>query len=176
MNDVDAIVIAEAPTARVPVTGSLAGLWRALWDLGQKPPLMARYVLVSGAIGVPGAIVQLWAMRWIYTWAFGGVNTIELNALWILNFEIGLVRNFLMHCFYTWGLPPTRERVRHAHVAAIGAIIIDLIAFNAVVQFTGMIPLAQVIGAGTGFVFNYGYNKLKTFALANRITVEGVTP
>jgi putative flippase GtrA len=136
------------------------------WLLSLRLPLFARYILVTGVIGLPASIVQLWALVHGYGALTGDVNTIELNALWIVNFEIGLLRNYGMLCAYTWQAPPTWQRTRHAHVAASGALVIDLIAFNAVVYATGIIPLAQLVGATAGFAFNYTYNSLKTFTRA----------
>ena len=44
---------------------------------------------------------------------------------------------------------------------------------NLVVFTTGIIPLAQVAGAGSGFLFNYGYNALKTFARSKQTSARG---
>ena len=179
MNDVEVLtaerIDAPAPTAVASSPGVLDTLRRLAGKLDTERMLPIRYGLTAGVIGVPGSILQLWAMLFIWEAIFGGYNTLTLNALWLLNFEIGLFRNFALHCAYTWKLKPTWGRLRHAHVAAIGALIIDLAAFNIVVYTTGIVLLAQVFGAGSGFGFNFGYNKLKTFAQRRHlITIEEV--
>ena len=156
----ETVAIAEPSGVEPKAPSFLSSAWRQLLRL----PTFARYVLVTGVIGLPASILQLMALIWAYGAATGHVNVIELNALWLINFEMGLLRNYALHCLFTWQTPPTWQRTRHAHVAASGAIVIDIIAFNAVVFSTGIIPLAQLFGAGSGFVFNYGYNSLKTFA------------
>lgn len=151
----------------VPAPRRDGALGRVVAFLADRPPLLVRYVLVSGVIGVSASIVQLWLMVWLYQAIVGNYNHLELNALWLINFEVGLLRNFGLHCAYTWRMPPTSERLKHAHVAATGAFVIDIICFNVVVALTGIIPLAQLLGAGSGFFFNFGYNKLKTFQRLN---------
>ena len=139
--------------------------------------LPLRYGLVAGVVGLPVSILQLAVILYVYERFFGGYNTLTLNALWLFNFELGLLRNFVLHCWYTWRMEPTWLRLRHAHVAAAGALVIDLAAFNAIIYFTAIVPLAQVFGAGAGFGFNYGYNTLKTFSTGKRPTViEQVAP
>ncbi len=162
----------ERATRRSP--GVLDTLRRYGHKLDGDRMLPVRYGLTAGVIGVPGSILQLWVMLFAWEAIFGGYNTIVLNALWLLNFELGLFRNFALHCAYTWKMKPTWARLRHAHVAAIGALIIDLAAFNFVVYTTGIVLVAQVFGAGSGFGFNFGYNKLKTFAQRRRVAVEEV--
>lgn len=146
-----------------------------LFALLTAPPLFVRYVLVAGVLGVPLSIAQLWVMLWMYGALIGEPGLIAVNALWFVNFEIGLLRNFGLHCAYTWQIPPSWQRTRDAHVAAVGAIVIDFAAFNAVLLATGIVPLAQLVGAASGFVFNYGYNKVKTFARTRTVEVEGAT-
>ncbi len=130
--------------------------------------LALRYIFVAGVVGVPASMLQLTAMLYIYGRVVGDYGPIALNALWLLNFEIGLLRNFALHCGYTWRMSPTWVRLRHAHVAALGALVIDLAAFNAVVFLTGILPLAQLSGAGSAFGFNFAYNRIKTFASGSR--------
>jgi len=164
-------------SVHAPALRGLAALRRYASMLDTERMLPLRYLLVAGVIGVPGSIVQLTVMLWAYERLAGGYGTLALNVLWLLNFEIGLLRNFVLHCKYTWRMPPTWRRLHHAHVAAAGAAAIDLGAFNAVVITTGIIPLAQLFGASTGFFFNFGYNKLKTFASGARPpVVKEVTP
>jgi putative flippase GtrA len=174
MNDVEVL---RAPEVLAPSAApSTDGPWTRLFTLIRRPPLIVRYGLIAGVIGVPASIAQLAVLLWGYERAFGDYGWLALNAVWLVNFEIGLLRNFVMHCAYTWHMRPTWERVRHAHVAATGAVIIDLIAFNVVVMTTGIIPLAQVFGAGSGFIFNFGHNALKTFAHGRKVVIERVAP
>ena len=63
---------------------------------------------------------------------------------------------------------------KHAHVAATGAFVIDILAFNVVHRTTGIVPLAQLFGAGSGFVFNFLYNKMRTFSAPTEHRVEEV--
>ncbi len=143
-----------------------AELWsRNVSRLGADQLLILRYVLVAGVIGVPASVLQLAVILSLYGHLVGSYGTLTLNALWLVNFELGLLRNFGLHCLYTWKTAPSRRRLWHGHVAAAGALVIDMAAFNLVVFLTGIIPLAQVFGAGSGFGFNFLYNKLKTFAL-----------
>jgi putative flippase GtrA len=158
---------AEPYAERRDAPDALRGLWRAALRL----PVFMRYIFVAGVIGLPASILQLMALIWAYGGLTGHVGTIELNVLWLINFEMGLLRNFALHCLFTWNQRPTWSMTRHAHVAASGAIVIDLIAFNLVVFATGIIPLAQLAGATSGFAFNYTYNSLKTFA--RRLEVAG---
>lgn len=150
-----------------------AAWWQSSWDTLLRGPVFVRYLIVAGVVGVPGSIAQLMAMIWLYELLIGDVGTLTLNALWVVNFEMGLLRNYALHCLFTWRTRPTWGRLRHAHVAASGALVIDLAAFNAVTFATGIVPLAQLAGAGTGFGFNFGYNSLKTFASGDRKPVEG---
>jgi len=144
-----------------------------LWERARALPLPVKYVTVSGVIGVPLSILQLQIMLAIYRYFAGeNPNIIVLNALWLINFELGLSRNFLGHCWYSWGMPPTRRRWGHAHVAALGALVIDLIAFNLVYLLTDVILAAQIVGAGAGFFCNFLYNKFMTFAHAKPVTEE----
>lgn len=168
MNEAEILGLSDAISEPAALRG-----WSDWRRLVTAPPLIVRYGLVSGALGVPLSIAQLTVMLWIYGTFVGDYGLLVLNGLWLLNFELGLLRNFGLHCAYTWRLKPTWHRLRHAHVAAVGAVIIDLIAFNGVVLLTGIIPLAQVAGASSGFVFNFGYNRLKTFR-GEQTTMEGV--
>jgi putative flippase GtrA len=129
-----------------------------------QPPLLIRYILVAGVLGVPASILQLATMLYLYRAFVGHYNSLELNLMWILNFELSLLRNFGLHCLYTWRMRPTWRRLYHGHVAAAGAFVIDIIVFNFVVFMTGVVPLAQLSGACSGFVLNFAYNKFKTFA------------
>ena len=138
------------------------GGWRSI--LGPEPLLFVRYVLVSGVIGVPLSIVTLWGMIWVYKHFFGDYNWLTLNVLFLLNFELGLTRNFLLHCGFTWRLMPSWRRYRHAHVAAVGALAIDIGMFNIVLHTTGILFVAQIFSAGSGFAFNFLYNRMKTFS------------
>ena len=178
MNEVDVLRVREALAA--PVTGASVkgGMLARAFALMRRPPLLVRYGLVAGALGVPASIAQLAVLLWAYEAAVGDYGWLALNALWLVNFEIGLLRNFVLHCAYTWHMEPTWGRVRHAHVAAAGALIIDIIAFNVVVLTTDIIPLAQVFGAGSGFLFNFGYNKFKTFSQGRQVpvSIERVAP
>lgn len=141
------------------------------WANGEHR-LLTRYVLVGGVVGVPASIVTLQAMIWAYGAVFGDYNRLALNAMWILNFELGLTRNFLLHCAFTWRTEPTRRRFAHVHVAAIGAFFMDIIAFNVVLNVTGVILIAQVIGASSGFSCNFIYNRLRTFGPPKRVADE----
>jgi putative flippase GtrA len=168
MNDAKTLAPAKTPLRFDP-----AALWRAFLHERAGWPLVARYIAVSGVIGVPGSILQLMLLIALYERGGREVGTLSLNALWIVNFELGLLRNFALHCLFTWRTEPTWRKVGHAHVAASGAVVIDLLAFNLVVFTTGIIPLAQVAGAGSGFLFNYGYNALKTFARSKQTSARG---
>jgi len=141
------------------------------WANGEHK-LLTRYLLVGGVFGLPASIVTLQVMIWLYGTFIGDYNRLALNAMWIVNFEIGLTRNFLLHCAFTWRTEPTRRRFLHVHVAAIGAFFIDIIAFNVVLTMTDVILLAQVIGASSGFSCNFIYNRLRTFGPPNRVTDE----
>ena len=132
------------------------------WASGEHK-LLTRYILVSGVFGVPASIATLQVMIWLYGSVIGDYNRLALNAMWIVNFEIGLIRNFLLHCAFTWRTEPTRKRLANMHVAAIGAFVIDIVAFNVVVTLTHVILFAQVIGASSGFLCNFLYNRLRTF-------------
>ncbi len=136
---------------------------RARTLLRSRPPSLVRYVLVGGVIGVPASILQLTGILYLYRSAAGHYSHLELNAIWLINFELSLLRNFGLHCAYTWRMRPTWRRLQHAHVAATGAFLIDMLTFNAVVIVTGIVPLAQLFGAGSGFGFNFAYNQRKTF-------------
>lgn len=128
--------------------------------------LFTRYVLVSGVFGVPASILQLQAMIWAYEAIIGDYDRVTLNMMWILNFEIGLLRNFFLHCAFTWRTSPTWKRLAHVHVAAIGAFVIDIVAFNLVLLVTGVVLIAQVFGASSGFLCNFLYNRFRTFGAA----------
>ncbi len=156
--------------SRVPLAGRLESLVSYVW----KPPLVVRYGLVAGIIGIPASIAQLALLIWAYHRMVGPYNTLTLDGLWVINFELGMLRNYVMHCAYTWRTPSTWQRFWHAHVAAGGASVIDFATFNAVVALTGIVPLAQTAGPAAGFVFNFGYNKLKTFA--NVTATKGALP
>jgi hypothetical protein len=159
-------VSAEEPALSADIAGraSRSLVERAIGFV-KAPPLGARYIIVSGVIGVPLSIATLQAMVFIYKYFSGGdIGRIPLNGLWLLNFEIGLTRNFLGFCFYTWRTKPTRRQFQHIHVAAIGALVIDIVAFNVVYHVTGVLLIAQVFGASSGFFLNFAYNNLLTFA------------
>jgi putative flippase GtrA len=134
--------------------------------------LFTRYVLVSGVFGLPASIIQLRLMLIAYHALIGDHNFWTLNAMWIANFELGLVRNFLLHCAVTWRTEPTLRRLGHMHVAAIGAFVIDIIAFNATLWLTGVIIIAQFVGASSGFGCNFLYNRLRTFGAPRTSTQE----
>ena len=51
---------------------------------------------MSGVFGVPASIAQLTVMLFLYRHLVGPYGFIALNALWVLNFEMSLVRNFLL--------------------------------------------------------------------------------
>jgi putative flippase GtrA len=140
------------------------GPWRALWQRALRLPLLVRYLTVSGVVGVPASIAQLTVMIWLYERARGDIGLVPLNLLWLVNFELSLMRNFLLHCLLTFRAAPTWRRIRHTHVAASGAAVLSAIVFNLVVRSTDVIPLAQLAGAGAGFAINFTYNSLKTFA------------
>ncbi len=123
-----------------------------------------RYGLVAGVIGIPASIAQLAALIWVYHRLVGPYNTITLDGLWVINFELGMLRNYALHCAYTWRTRSTWQRLSHAHLAAAGASIIDFATFNLVVVLTGIVPLGQAAGPVAGFGFNFTYNKFKTFA------------
>jgi len=151
----------------VPLAGAPASRgapWRAARRLAMAPPLFARYVLVSGLLGVPASILQLAVMLFVYERQAGEAGVLALNALWLINFELGLLRNYALHCAYTWQVAPTWRSLRHAHVAASGAIVVDIVVFNVLVWATGIIPLAQFFGAGAGFALNFSYNRFLTFS------------
>ncbi len=168
---VDSFAVAEPLAApREP-----AGWAQSSWDALLRGPVFVRYLIVAGVVGVPGSIAQLMAMIWLYELFVADVGTLTLNGLWVVNFEMGLLRNYALHCLFTWRTRPTWGRLRHAHVAASGALVIDLAAFNAVTFATGIVPLAQLAGAGTGFGFNFAYNSLKTFAAGDRQPAEGAS-
>jgi putative flippase GtrA len=135
--------------------------WRP-WKNGEHK-LLTRYVLVSGVFGLPASIIQLQLMLWGYEALFGDYDRLMLNVLWIINFELSLTRNFLLHCAFTWGTNPTWKRFGHVHVAAVGAFIIDIVMFNVVLTLTGVILIAQVFGAASGFFCNFLYNRFRTF-------------
>jgi putative flippase GtrA len=136
--------------------------------------LTARYLLVSAVIGLPASIVQLAIMVHVYTALFGGYNTLELNAMAVINFEISVLRNYAGHCLFTWRMKPTWHRARHLHVAAIGAFVISLSMFNFVYHMTDFIALAQLCGSASGFTLNFGYNKFKTFVREGVIEEGGL--
>jgi putative flippase GtrA len=162
------------------LAGNEAGMARAgrnAFGIGRlvslQRPLLVRYLLVSGVVGVPASILQLAFILFLCRAFFGGYSRIELNLMWVLNFELGLLRNFGLHCLYTWRMRPTRRRLYHAHIAAAGAFVIDIIVFNAVVLVIGIIPLAQLAGASSGFALNFTYNRFKTFSRLQQIEAEG---
>jgi len=152
--------------------------WDNAWANGEHK-LLTRYIAVSGAFGLPASIITLQLMVWAYEAAIGDYNRLTLNAMWVVNFEIGLLRNFILHCLITWRTEPTWRRLGHIHVAAIGAFFIDIVAFNIVYWFTEVLIIAQVIGASSGFFCNFLYNRLRTFgspqraATADEALVEG---
>jgi putative flippase GtrA len=148
-----------APRSLPPASNLLA--WRP-WASAESR-LLTRYVLVSGAFGLPASIIQLRLMLWGYEWAFGEYDRLILNALWIVNFELSLMRNFLLHCLISWRVKPTRRKAGHAHVAATGAFVIDIIAFNVVHILTDVLIIAQIFGASSGFFCNFLYNRFRTF-------------
>ena len=139
-------------------------------------PLLARYILVSGVVGVPVSILQLTFMLFLYRTFFGEYTRWELNLMWVLNFELSLLRNFGLHCLYTWRMRPTWRRLYHGHIAAVGAFVVDIIVFNVVVLVSGIVPLAQLTGACSGFVLNFTYNRFKTFSRLPQIKTKGGKP
>jgi putative flippase GtrA len=150
------------------------GIGRFLFSLQQ--PLLARYILVSGVVGVPASILQLTFMLFLYRAFFGEYTRWELNLMWVLNFELSLLRNFGLHCLYTWRMRPTWRRLYHGHIAAVGAFVVDIIVFNVVVQLSGILPLAQLSGASSGFALNFTYNRFKTFSHLPQIGMKGGKP
>jgi putative flippase GtrA len=159
------------PATATSVRDAAQKLAGGAWANGEHK-LFTRYVLVSGAFGLPASIVQLQAMVWVYEAWFGDIDRIMLNVLWVFNFEFSLVRNFLLHCAFTWRTNPTRKRLAHVHVAAGGAFVIDFIAFNVVLLFTDIILIAQVFGASSGFLCNFLYNRFRTFGAPSRANEE----
>ncbi len=141
------------------------------WANGEHR-LLTRYILVGGVFGLPASIVTLQVMIWAYGALIGDYDRLALNAMWIVNFEIGLIRNFLLHCAFTWRTEPTRRRLVHVHVAAVGAFFFDIMAFNVVLLLTDVIVLAQFIGASSGFLCNFLYNRLRTFGAPARVADE----
>jgi putative flippase GtrA len=162
------LLAADSDSGPIAATGAFDWILRRARLSESDRMLALRYVLVAGVVGVPASMLQLTAMLFLYGRFVGDYGTLVLNALWLLNFEIGLLRNFAFHCGYTWRMSPTWARLRHAHVAALGALLIDLAAFNVVVFLTGILPLAQLFGAGSAFGFNFAYNRIKTFASGAR--------
>jgi putative flippase GtrA len=156
--------VVKALTTAQEQARTLAGRVRS----GGEHLLLTRYVLVSGAFGVPASIIQLQVMIWAYETIFGDYNRLTLNLMWILNFEFSLVRNYLLHCRFTWKTNPTRRRFVHVHVAAIGAFVIDIVAFNVVHAITGVVLIAQIFGASSGFLCNFLYNRFRTFGAPTR--------
>jgi putative flippase GtrA len=174
MTEIEGAAFAGTDAASARVGRAAVGI-RYLLSFRQ-PPLTVRYILVSGVLGVPASILTLGATLYLYRTFVGQYNSFELNVMWVFNFELGLLRNFGLHCLYTWRMRPTWRRLYHAHVAAAGAFIIDIIVFNTVVSVSGVVPLAQLTGASSGFVFNFSYNKLKTFARLQQSGVKGGMP
>lgn len=152
--------------------------WDNAWANGEHK-LLTRYIMVSGVVGLPLSIITLQAMIWAYQAIVGDYTRLTLNGMWVVNFELGLLRNFFLHCAFTWKTNPTRRRLAHIHVAAIGAFLIDFAAFNIVLLLTEVILIAQVVGASSGFFCNFLYNRLRTFgspqraATADEALVEG---
>lgn len=134
--------------------------------------LITRYVIVGGVIGVPASILQLQAMLWGYHAVLGHYDRLILNAFWIINFEVGLTRNFLLFCAFTWRTQPSWKRYGNVHVAAIGGFIFDFTVFNIVVAVTGVVLFGQVCGAGSGFFFNFLYNRFRTFGAPESVKEE----
>ncbi|MEX0749304.1 MAG: GtrA family protein [Dehalococcoidia bacterium] len=161
------------PPALSSARSTAHAFWDRAWANGEHK-LLTRYLLVSGAFGLPASIISLQIMIWGYESFVGDYNRLTLNAMWILNFEIGLMRNFFLHCAFTWKTNPTRKRMAHIHVAAIGAFVIDLSAFNIVLLATETILIAQVIGASSGFFCNFLYNRLRTFGAPQRAADEAL--
>jgi putative flippase GtrA len=174
MTEIEGAAFADTAAASARV-GRLAVGIRYLLSFRQ-PPLVVRYILVSGVLGVPASILTLGATLYLYRTFVGQYNSLELNLMWVLNFEISLLRNFGLHCLYTWRMRPTWRRLYHGHIAAMGAFVIDISVFNTMVAVTGVVPLAQLAGASSGFVFNFTYNKLKTFARLKQSGVKGGVP
>jgi len=161
-----------------PSLSNLKGAARRLkddaWASGEHR-LFTRYILVSGVFGLPASIAMLQLMVWLYGAFVGEHSRLALNAMWIVNFEIGLVRNFLLHCAYTWRTKPTWKRLANMHVAAAGAFVIDFAAFNIVLLMTDVILFAQVIGASSGFLCNFLYNRLRTFGAPEPAADDALT-
>jgi putative flippase GtrA len=141
------------------------------WANGEHK-LLTRYILVSGVIGAPLSILTLQVMIFLYHSFIGDFDRLTLNLMWIINFEIGLLRNFVLHCAFTWKTNPTRTRLAHVHVAAIGAFVIDIAAFNIVLFFTDIILIAQVFGGSSGFFCNFLYNRIRTFGAPPATRIE----
>jgi len=170
VNELDAVAVtAEAGPRRAGVLELPTRLFKSA-----EARLTARYLFVSAVIGLPASILQLAILVHVYSSTFGGYNTLELNALAIVNFEISVMRNYAGHCLFTWRMKPTWQRTRHLHVAAIGAFVISLSVFNVVVHMTGIIALAQLCGTAAGFTLNFGYNKFKTFVREGVIEEGGL--
>jgi len=174
MTEIEGAAFAGGDAGMARGNRATAGIGRLAVSL--QRPLLVRYILVSGVLGVPASILQLALMLFLYRTLFGGYTRIELNLMWILNFELGLLRNFGLHCLYTWRMRPTWRRLYHAHIAAIGAFVIDIVAFNAVVFVSGIVPLAQLCAACSGSALNFTYNRFKTFSRLQQIGTEGGKP
>jgi putative flippase GtrA len=71
---------------------------------------------------------------------------------------------------------PTWRRTYHAHVAAMGAFVIDIIVFNGVLFMSGILPLAQLCGASSGSALNFVYNQFKTFSRLQQVKTKGGVP
>jgi putative flippase GtrA len=162
------MLVADRDSVSMPRPGVASRTRKYTRLLESDRSLAVRYILVAGVVGVPASMLQLTVMLFLYGRIVGDYGPIALNVLWLVNFEIGLLRNFALHCAYTWRMAPTWGRLRHAHVAAAAAVVIDLAAFNAVVYVTGILPVAQLFGAGAAFGFNFAYNRIKTFASGTR--------
>jgi putative flippase GtrA len=161
----------------LPLLSTVRGTARSFWDnawANGEHTLLTRYIMVSGVVGLPLSIATLQVMIWGYESLIGDYNRLTLNVMWVINFELGLLRNFFLHCAFTWKTNPTRRRLAHIHVAAMGAFVIDIVAFNVVLLLTHVILIAQVIGASSGFFCNFLYNRLRTFGAPQRAADEAL--
>jgi putative flippase GtrA len=174
MTEIEGAAFAGGEAGMARGDRAAAGIGRFAFSL--QRPLLVRYILVSGVVGVPASILQLTLMLFLYRAFFGEYTRLELNLMWVLNFELSLLRNFGLHCLYTWRMRPTWRRLYHAHIAATGAFVIDILVFNAVVFVSGIVPLAQLCGACSGFALNFTYNRFKTFSHLPQIGMKGGKP
>jgi putative flippase GtrA len=174
MTEIEGAAFAASDAGAARGDRAAVGIRRLLLSLQQ--PLLVRYLLVSGVLGVPASLLQLMFMLFLYRAFFGGYTRLELNLMYILNFELNFLRNFGLHCLYTWRMRPTWRRLYHAHIAAVGAFVVDITVFNVVFLFSGIVPLAQLSGGSSGVALNFTYNRLKTFSHSPQIGMKGGKP